>query len=137
MVQSIRAAQERWRSEHLTYLDVSSDGAWYPEDPSDRAAGRVKTTFHVNAGGHPDEAAWKLLDPTVSGPVEFGYLVNAGLPNDTMTPANGPVAAPWPDPPGDYWYVIQARGDIDRDGTPAFYIASSLKADVLRVNEGE
>src|SRR5688572_10783892 len=30
MVQSIRAAEERWRSEHMMYLDVSTPGAWYP-----------------------------------------------------------------------------------------------------------
>lgn len=137
MIQSIRAAEERWRSEHLVYLDVSTSGTWYPVDPSTVSGGRRKTTF-FGTGSHADDARWKLLSPTVPGPVEFGYQVRAGMPGQAMTaPAiTIPSGFAW-GTPTEHWYVIQAKGDADRDGTAAFFMASSLKADIFRQNEGE
>ncbi len=138
MVQSIRAAQERWRSEHMMYLDVSSEDTWYPKDPTDVAnRGQQHSFFYPPGGGPDDNEKWLLLRPTVSGPVRFGYLVNAGAAGVAMTvPAEGP-AVTWPADPPDNWYVIQAIGDTDSDGVHSHYLASSLDGEVETQNHGE
>lgn len=139
MVQSIRAAEERWRSEHMMYLDVSTDDAWYPRDPR-TAPKRSSQAFYYAATDdtHADNDRWLMLRPTAAGAVRFGYLVNAGTADVNMTAAAspGPVAT-WPTPPKDNWYVIQAIGDPDGDGTVSYYRASSLDGDVFSVNHGE
>lgn len=136
MVQSIRAAQERWRAEHLVYLDASESGTFYPADPRSDTS-RVQRHFHDEA--HSDHGNWVLLNPTLSGPVEFGYMTNAGGPGPGVTMTAPAVTVPglsWPTPT-EHWYVIQAVADIDHDGTAAFFVASSIKGEVYRQNEGE
>ena len=138
MIQSIRIAEERWKAENMVYLNVSSSASsWYPADPRADTT-RIKRNFFTSAGAHPDDAAWKALKPTVTGPVEFGYMVNAGPPDQTMTtPAiTVPNWSGWT-PQGEYWYVIQAIADFDHDQLPAYFLASSLKADIYRQDEGE
>jgi prepilin-type N-terminal cleavage/methylation domain-containing protein len=133
MIQSIRAAQERWRAENMTYLDVSTAGSFYPANPT----GRAKRSFHDD--GHSDFPSWSNLNPTVPGPVEFGYLTKAGPPGVAMTGLPTGVSMPgftWPTPT-QHWYVVQAICDADGDGTPAFFMASSLNGEVYRQNEGE
>ena len=139
MVQSIRAAEERWRSEHMMYLDVSTDESWYPRDPRTAPAGsRQSFYFAPTDDTHVDNDDWLRLRPTAPGPVRFGYLVNAGVAGTSMTAAASPgPAVTWPTPPTDNWYVIQAIGDPDGDGVVSYYRASSLSGDVFSVNHGE
>jgi type IV pilus assembly protein PilA len=139
MVQSIRAAEERWRSEHMTYLNVSTDPqGWYPVDPSVVSNRRTEHAFYYEPGStaHADANNWLLLRPTTPGPVRFGYLVNAGHPGTAMTVPSGGPSVTWPAPP-DNWYVIQAIGDTDGDGTLSYYRASSLDSEVFTQNHGE
>jgi prepilin-type N-terminal cleavage/methylation domain-containing protein len=145
MVQSIRSAEERWKSENLLYLDVSQSGLWFPADPTADAKA-TKRSFYVPAASHPDAKLWASLRPVAPGPVQFGYMVNAGQPLAAMkTPAMGGVTWPPPcdattSPPacnGDPWYVIQAIADLDHDGIKAYFLASHIKADIFRLNEGE
>lgn len=139
MVQSIRAAEERWRSEHMMYLNVSTPDTWYPTDPreADSPSAQRQFFYPVDDSSHADNANWLLLHPTTPGPVRFGYLVNAGPGGGTMTaPTLGP-AITWPTPAPDNWYVIQAVGDVDGDGEASYYRASSLSGDVFSVNHGE
>jgi type II secretory pathway pseudopilin PulG len=140
MVQSIRGAQERWRSEHMTYLNVSSATTnWYPVNATSADHRNKQHAFFYEPGddaGHPDADAWLALRPTVAGPVRFGYLVNAGAAGAVMTvPSAGPSVT-WPTPP-DNWYVIQALGDTDGDGLASYYRASSFDGDVFTQNHGE
>lgn len=136
MVQTIRGAQERYRSEHMMYLDVSTAGVWYPVDPR-VGTNRDNERAFYDGGVHTDSARWLLLRPTAPGAVRFGYLVNAGTTGGTMTAPTAPgPAITWPTPT-DNWYVIQAIGDADRDGDVAYYRASSFDGDVFSVNHGE
>ncbi|HVU05369.1 MAG TPA: prepilin-type N-terminal cleavage/methylation domain-containing protein [Polyangiaceae bacterium] len=141
MIQSIRSAEERWKAENLRYLNVSTPGQWYPAKPNGpekRAFFRAGTC--VPDPNPSDDCRWKLLNPTVSGPVQFGYLVNAGGPQDAVTkleteatPSGGlsfPASV-------DHWYVIQAIADADGDGVYAKFIASSFRPDVASDHEGE
>jgi hypothetical protein len=131
MVQSIRAAEERWRAEHMMYLDVSKkDSQWYPTDP--RTTPRTINPFYYEpgTGKHADQERWFQLRPTVSGGVRFGYLVNAGHSGEAMTVPSVPgTSVTWPTPP-DNWFVIQAIGDTDGDGDCVYYRASSLSGEV-------
>lgn len=138
MVQSIRAAEERYRSEHGMYLDVSVEGGYYPSNPAGEP-GSPKRSFFLSAGddSHPDNARWLELLPTAPGPVRLGYRVNAGLPGEAMTePVFTVPGLTWPTPK-EPWYVIQAISDLDGDGVPGTFVASSLNGEVFRQNEGE
>lgn len=128
MIQSIRAAQERWRAEHMVYFDVTGAGGWYPWDPtSTDAQGKVHAFYYPpGANAHADSDKWLMLRPTVSGPVRFGYRTNAGTAGTNIP--NPEVTIPgfaWP-PRRENWYTIQAIGDQDRDRKPSFFIASSF-----------
>lgn len=145
MIQSIRVAEERWKAENLRYLDASPNGNWYPADPRNDAK-PIKRNFYVVTGVHADAPLWAALRPVTNGPVEFGYLANAGPPGTPMkVPALTTFAWPQPctattAPPacnGDHWYVIQAIADLNHDGVPAYFLASHLKGDIFRMNEGE
>lgn len=132
MVQSIRAAEESWKSETSTYLNVSSSiTSWYPMAvPGSRKYHWVQDTGN-------DFPRWQLLNPTAPGPVQCGYAVVAGPPGQ-KPPAlsfNNPPA--WNTLPTYHWYLIQATADVDEDGVHAFYAASSFNGEVARENEGE
>lgn len=136
MIQSIRAAQERWRAEHMIYFDVTGpEGSWYPADPS-ADPGKARSFYFATDDDHPDAADWRLLRPTVNGPVRYGYRTIAGLPGASVPEPEGDVAVTWPTPT-DNWYVVEAIGDADADGTPSFFLASSFDDAVRSVNESE
>lgn len=141
MVQSIRAAQERWRGEHMLYLNVSAPGdSWYPTDPRLETNRERMSSFYYEpgSGAHADNENWLLLRPSAPNSVRFGYKVNAGSAGQTMpVPAFTGSGVALPSPPAHNWYVIQAIGDTDWDGNVAFYIATSLDGDVYAVNDGE
>lgn len=135
VVQSIRVAQERWRSENGAYLDVSTDmSSYYPmTSPS-------KTLHAWDFPAGNDYAKWRLLNPTVSNSVQFGYVTKAGgpftalaVPTWEKTTVSWPAAANVTDP----WYVIQGVGDTDENGVKSYYVAVSLTGEVYKENEGE
>lgn len=135
MIQSIRSAQERWRAEHFGYLDVSTTmNSTYPM----AVPGKSLYAWDQPAGA--DYKRWRLLAPTNTAPVQFGYTVKAGAPfTAIIAPTNAgakpvfPPAAQVSEP----WYIIQAVGDTDADGDRAYYVATSLTGEIYRENEGE
>lgn len=130
MIQSIRVAEERWRAEHMTYLNVSTPDAWYPADPRTDST-RLSPFYFAAPGGHDDQDEWLALRPTAPGPVRFGFLVNAGPGGSVMTAPSLPgTAVIWP-PNNNDWYVIQALGETDSDGDCIYLRASSLHGDVI------
>ena len=140
-IQSIRAAEERFRAENLTYLNVTQTTAWYPATP----AARTRRSFY-NAGtcGVPlpnsDDCRWKLLNAAAVGPTEFGFMLTAGAPGTAMTDPDVKARptgwTSWP-ANGDHWFVIQAIANYDGDSVYAKFVASSIRGDVYRENEGE
>lgn len=134
MIQSIRAAEERWRAENLTYLNVSRGNFnWYPRAPG----GKIESPFWNDAA--PDYPRWVLLNPTASEYVEMGYVVDAGGPADPPPPAALPAAGPTGLAGNltDHWYLIQALADSDDDGDQALYMAYSGSPEVIQYNRGE
>ena len=141
MMQSIRAAEERWRGDNLTYLNVSRSGTFYPAAPTARTK---RAFFNTGTCGVPvsntDDCRWKLLNPAVTGTTEFGFMLTAGAPGTQMTALDAKARpsnwAGWPDT-GNHWFVLQAIADADGDGTYAKFVSSSIRGDVFRENEGE
>lgn len=131
MMQSIRAAQERWRSETGTYFDVSSSmTSYYPTS----SPGKRKYAWEQSSGN--DYANWRLLNPTVTGPVQFGYVTKAGAPGAEVATL-GINDAPDFETPGEPWYVIQAQGDTDEDSVATMYAATSFSPELYVQQEGE
>jgi prepilin-type N-terminal cleavage/methylation domain-containing protein len=131
MVQSIRAAEERYRSENRVYLSVSTSLAEY--QPLNNPDGE-RHTFYT---GSDNDIKWKILGPTVAGPVRYGYAVVAGPPGVDMATPHTNSKPTWGMPAGP-WYVIEATsGDPDKDGKACFVVASSVNAEIYVENEGE
>ncbi|MGC4070085.1 MAG: prepilin-type N-terminal cleavage/methylation domain-containing protein [Polyangiaceae bacterium] len=132
MVQSIRAAEERYHAENRAYLSVSTTLTDY--QPVTNPDG-TRRSFYTGSG--PKDARWRMLGPTVTGPVRFGYAVLAGS-SDTQMAAPSTSSQPvWPVPTQD-WYVVQASsGDPDNDGKTCYVVGSSLSGEVYVENEGE
>jgi prepilin-type N-terminal cleavage/methylation domain-containing protein len=140
MVESIRAAQERWRSENMMYFNVTTNaGGWYPRDPRPAAERDTVQSFYYppGTGDHADNDRWLALRPTVTGAVLFGYRTNAGHPGtNPPAPQDNMVAVTYP-ATTQAWYTIEATGDVDWNGTASYYLATSFNNTVVRVNDGE
>lgn len=139
MVQNIRAAQERWRSTRMMYLNVTADEAWYPHNaalPTNR--NRVGPFFLAPDAAHEDNSGWLALRPVTLDVVQFGYITKAG---NSATAFAAPVSTgfsgyTWPTPT-ENWYMIEAFGDTDWDGTMSSYLASSDTTNVAAFQDGE
>lgn len=134
VIQAIRGAQESYMAENKAYLNVSATSGgvqWYPRLVPNKAVSAWSNS------SHPDYLRWRQLAPSVNAKVMFSYLTNAGVPGTKMPALQ--VAAPTPTTvqPSD-WYVIQASGDVDGDGTRFWrYVASSTNGELFIENEGE
>ena len=129
MVQAIRAAQEAYRAEAGTYLDVSSSvTTWYPRAIPD-------AQLHAwNESGHTDFARWQALNPTAPGQgVRMVYVTVAGPPGAPIPALSTNDAIAWPTPTRD-WYIVEARGDVDGDGQFSHYAAGSLTPELYFEN---
>jgi prepilin-type N-terminal cleavage/methylation domain-containing protein len=126
VIQAIRAAQERWRAETQTYLDVSlSLTTYYPNTTPN------KDRFNWEQPGHTEVDKWRRLNVHVTQPVQFGYATVAGTVGDPLPEFDLTEDVDWSgtvivEP----WYLIQARGDADGDGNPTMFAASSFNGEV-------
>ena len=133
IVGAIKSAEESYRAETLSYLNVSTNlKSYYPlATPTDKKTGW--------GGAGNNQANWRLLNVTVDGAVMYGYAVVAGAPG--VAPPAGDlevVSKPnFPAQPAEPWYVIQAKGDINNDGKYGYCLGSSFTADIYQENEGE
>ena len=106
VIQMIRGAQETYRAEMLTYLNVSTGiTSWYPQNalPNDNRYAWVAPT-------HPDWANWAKLNIAPDGPVRFGYASIAGVGGTVPQ-----FPAPYTSPPAAV--AVRSR--------PAFQLSSS------------
>lgn len=138
MIQSIRAAQEQYKAVTGIYLDVSSEGGFYPRDPTG-AAGQKKVAFFQAAGGSApaDNERWMRLAPTVAGPVQYGYMTRAGLPGTEFPEPQVEIEGLEFPTPTESWYLIEALGDVDGDSKPSYFFATSLNGQVYSQDAAE
>src|SRR5579872_2543896 len=117
MVNNIRTAEEAFRAENGGYLSISS-GLGITYDYPVATPGNFKTQWPAT---HP----FRPLNVQPAGPTFFGYSVYAdntgGLPTvaaTSVTRAGGGID--FTGLQGQPWYVVEADGDLDRDGDSAF-----------------
>jgi prepilin-type N-terminal cleavage/methylation domain-containing protein len=132
MVGAIRAAEESYRAETLSYLSVSAGfSSYYPQD----TVGAKKSAW--DNPSHTDVTRWRQLGVRSDGPVYYGYRVAAGLAGDKIPTLTGLAKPPtWPTPT-EPWYIIQARGDVDGNGVYSYVAGSSFTGEIYVENEGE
>jgi len=131
MVGAIRAAQESYRAETLTYLNVSPGFTDYFPTSS---LGAKKTGW--DAATHTDYTRWRQLGARPDGGVYYGYLVAAGVAGavpPALHTANKPT---WPTTT-EPWYVIEAKGDVDGNGKYSWVAGSSFTGEIYMENQGE
>lgn len=139
MIGMIKTCQESYKSEMLSYLDVSGTkslgaGSYYPSnDVGQRVWAWGDTSTEVGRN-------FRQLGVVTSSPVRFAYATAAGGGADavvghnlpTLTINNWPTAAP-----GAPWYVVSAKGDLDGDGSLSGYASGSFTSQIFIDNEGE
>ena len=132
MIGSIKAAQEAYKDETYTYLDVSSGNldSLYP------MTAPANTEYHWVQPAHPNYARWSALGVGTSTAVQFGYAMVAGGPADAIPQPGTDLVFTWPAPTGP-WYVVRAVGDQNDDGVLSQYVSSSFTTEISVENEGE
>lgn len=132
IIGAIRIAEENYRAETLSYLNVSGTLTnFYPAAPDGK-----KRHFH-DPSKTALYAAWKTLDVTTDSPTTFGFAVVSGGPGDTIGAVPGITQQPsWPTP-SEPWYVVLAAGDQDGDSTYSYLVASSFTGEIYVENEAE
>lgn len=129
---AIKAAQESYRAETLSYLNVSSAlDKFYPvQDPTDKKVGW--------GGTGNDEANWKRLNVNVDGATLYSFATIAGLPGQAVTTGGIKVSqVPTFPAPVEPWYLIQAKGNVDGDSIYMYGLASSFSSGVYVENDDE
>lgn len=136
MINNIRGAQESYRGDTFTYLDVSgthslSDlSTFHPTSkPENRKyAWRGYTTDVANK--------WRALNVDPDAAVYFTYGCAAGASTDAVAgyqTGNIPVTVGnWPSTWGDSWYVVKAVGDLDGDGVMQQWTAANFSERVFQ-----
>lgn len=135
VIQSIRGAQESYKSEMMQYLNVSTSlTTWYPRPtPDDHKAS-------WDYPDHSDFARWRQLNVSTDGPVKFVYSCVAGGPGDTipaLSTTGMTINPTWPNPVPGWWYVIAARGNRNGNDKFAYFASSSFSGEVWSQDETE
>ena len=128
ILQAMRTSQEQVRRESGHYLDVTKNGYF----PLVSGFADTRTPWSgTTASSHADYTRWRQLEVPVTGTVMYGYKANAGLAGKAISvPVDFKPAPVWPDPPTDDWYVLQAKGDPDKNGAPTVLITGSYTSTV-------
>ena len=135
VVQSIRAAEENWKAQNGSYLNVSDSldpTNYYPSE----AQGKTKRGFYRTSTTQLDKR-WRLLNPVISMQVQFGYLVIAGAAGEVPPEVPGIASQPGFPTPIESWYLVQARGDKDEDSNHAYLVATSFTPEIYSENPDE
>jgi type IV pilus assembly protein PilA len=130
VVQSIRAAQESYRAETMSYLDVSPTDAYHP-----RNSGFNSTKFDWRYAT-ADLARWQTLGVVTDSAVRFGYKCRAGNAGAAVSYTINFSAPPtWPTSPSEPWYIVEAQGDPDDKSKIVRMLAHSFNNEIAWENE--
>lgn len=130
-VQRIRSAESARRAETGSYVNCSSSPtAWYPAAPSQELHSWKNTA-------HSDWPRWQQLALSQRDGTRFGFVVNAGLPGQTMTTPAILKSPPALSSATDPWFVIQGVADSDGDGKYAKIVATSINGEVYTEDDTE
>jgi prepilin-type N-terminal cleavage/methylation domain-containing protein len=135
MIGSIKAAQENYKDETFTYLNVSpgisAASDFYPNNPK---PGQQKMNF---AGTGAGQAGWDTLNVHEDAPVLFVYATTAGVAGTKPTATGSDITVTnWPTASATKpWYVVKARADLDGDGVNTVYLSSSFAGEIFSAND--
>jgi prepilin-type N-terminal cleavage/methylation domain-containing protein len=135
IVANIRASEETFRAENGGYLSVSR-GLGPPNDYPAATPGRFKTGWGAACSQCLTTTSWQGLAVQPTGPVYFGYSVVAGSATDAPV---APTLVTFDVTPltGQPWYVVEADGDLDGNGSPfTTVMGQSATNQILVFNEG-
>jgi type IV pilus assembly protein PilA len=123
VIGAIRIAEESQRAETLSYLSCSGTLTnWYPATPNGKKR-------HWLNNANAEFNCWRMLNVVTDTFTRYGFTVVAGAPGDVM-PVPSTVNSPgWPTPT-EPWYVVQAAGDNDNDGSMSLFLSSSINGEI-------
>jgi prepilin-type N-terminal cleavage/methylation domain-containing protein len=142
MIGAFKAAQETYKSDMFSYLDVAGENgaisaaSYYPAKKPAKVA---RSWLEVSGSESPVGLRVKQLGVVADAPVWFVYACAAG--SGTQAPA-GPqlndAVENWPaQATGQPWYVVSARGDLNGDGVESRLTSASFTTQIFTENEGE
>jgi prepilin-type N-terminal cleavage/methylation domain-containing protein len=153
LVQSVKAAQETYKSETGTYADISMKlvaivaGAPNAETYPAQTPGQFKTVWGdiCKANCYTSGPQWVDLPVHIDGPVLYGVSTVAGFntnhkSTDTMPTVSGngkPLGTVTIDKPATDWFLVTAIGDANGNGEFSYVLGSSINNQVLVDNDGE
>ena len=143
MIGAFKAAQEAYKSDMFSYLDVSGKGeiasdSYYPVTSTKE---RKAHSWDQKTGSETEVGARiKQLGVVADAPVHFIYACAAGpgtaapaghqLPNTTVDN--------WPtNPTGQPWYVVTAKADLNGNDVESVFTSASFTTQIFTENEGE
>jgi type IV pilus assembly protein PilA len=135
LIGAIKSAQEAYKDETFTYLDVTGDiNSFYPQSPIEHKREKV-----MWGGDGPGANNWKILGVTTNQPVQYGYACVAGVAGKSPPNVGATPEYKWPsaDAITGPWYVVKAIGDQDGDEQESIFVGSSFTSDIYVENEAE
>jgi prepilin-type N-terminal cleavage/methylation domain-containing protein len=132
MLTTIMSAQEQYKAETLSYLDVSGVGnlddysTFYPQSTP------LKRSKMAWGGGTGDVAEnWRRLGVKTTSPVLYIYGCAAG---DASVPLASPGITIGNFPTGETgkpWFLAKAVADLDGNGEVGTWVASSISSQIF------
>lgn len=134
IINSIRAAQESYKDETFTYLDVSPITSFFPYSSLPSNSKKA-----WEGGDGTVLKNWNTLGVHPSTAVAFGYACHAANDNSSVPGAsdigisqslNYPLNA-------QNWFVVRAESDRDGNGVPAIFVGSNFVDSIYGQDETE
>jgi len=135
MISTIKAAQETYKDETFTYLDVSGSRTLTNYYPVNATPGQSKVQW---GGTDVVSGRWSELGVNAAGPVLFVYACAAGAAADAF-PAPGAdiTITNWPAAQTAPWYIVKAYADLASGGDQSVFVGASFTSQLVSQNAGE
>lgn len=135
MIGAIKAAEETYKDETFSYLDVSGALTKAAAYPSGFTPGPSRAQWGGTGTG---STGWSALGITAANPVVYAYACTAGKANTSPPSASSDsgsiTIANWPATQATPWYVVKAYSDLSGSGQVAQYsvfVGTSFSGDIF------
>ena len=132
MIGAIKAAEENYKDETFSYLDVSGGLTKSVAYPSGFTPGPQRAQW---GGSGTSAAGFAALGVTSTNPVIFAYACQAGkvntAPTSPSTDSGTITITNWPSTLTTPWYVVKAYSDLNGTGQYAVFVGTSFSGDIF------